>query len=131
MTRTQTIFSWTGQIGAALILAQTLFFKFSGAAESVYIFNALGVEPWGRLAAGAMEALVVVLLLIPRSAAVGALLGAGMMLGAAGAHLGPLGIEVQGDGGFLFGLALLAFCLCSLSLLIRRKQLPIIGARLP
>lgn len=131
MTRTQTILSWIGQIGAALILAQTLFFKFSGAAESVYIFSTLGVEPWGRLATGAMEAVVVVLLLIPRSAAVGALLGAGMMLGAAGAHLGPLGIEVHGDGGFLFGLALVAFCFCSLTLLVRRKQLPIIGARLP
>jgi len=90
---------------AAGILGQTLFFKFSGAAESRWIFETLGVEPWGRLGTGALEAVAVLLLLLPRTAALGALLATGLMAGAIGSHLTLLGIEVQGDGGLLFALA--------------------------
>lgn len=90
---------------AAGILGQTLFFKFSGAAESRWIFETLGAEPWGRLGTGALEAVAVVLLLLPRTAALGALLATGLMAGAIGSHLAVLGIEVQGDGGLLFALA--------------------------
>src|SRR5688572_21778690 len=125
--RTQTITSWTLQIVAAAILAQTLFFKFTGAEESKYIFTALGAEPWGRVATGCAELVAVLLLLAPRTVTLGAMLSLGLMVGAIGSHLTKLGIVVQGDGGLLFGLALTVFA-CSLAILaIRRRQIPVLG----
>lgn len=115
--------SWALRIVAAVILGQTLFFKFSGAEESRYIFGALGVEPWGRYAAGVSELLAVILLLLPRTAALGALLGLGVMAGALMAHLAVLGIEIQGDGGTLFYLALLVFACCAGALWLHRGTL--------
>ena len=94
------------RFAAALILLQTLYFKFSGAPESVHIFSTLGVEPWGRLASGVAELVAAILLLTTRWNWLGAALAIGIMLGALGAHLTVLGIEVQGDGGLLFALAL-------------------------
>lgn len=124
------VMSWICQLVAAGILAQTLYFKFSGAPESRYIFSTLGMEPWGRIGTGALELVAVVLLLIPRTAAVGALVAAGLMGGAIMAHLTRLGIQVQGDGGLLFGLAL-AVLLVSLAVLVLRfRELPFLGARL-
>ena len=93
----------------AAILAQTLYFKFTGAPESVYIFETLGIEPWGRLASGVAELVAAVLLLLPRTAVWGALLSLGIISGAILSHLTMLGIEVQGDGGLLFGLAVAVF----------------------
>jgi uncharacterized membrane protein YphA (DoxX/SURF4 family) len=94
------------RIAAAIILLQTLYFKFSGAPESVHIFSTLGVEPWGRLASGVAELVAAILLLTTRWNWLGAALAIGIMLGALGTHLTVLGIEVQGDGGLLFALAL-------------------------
>ena len=94
------------RIAAAIILLQTLFFKFTGAPESVHIFSTLGVEPWGRLASGVAELMAAILLLTTRWNWLGAALAIGIMLGALGTHLTVLGIEVQGDGGLLFALAL-------------------------
>lgn len=113
---------WIAQLVAAGILGQTLFFKFSGAPESVWIFQTLGAEPWGRLGSGAVEALAVVLLLTPRGAVWGALLGLGTMLGAVASHLAFLGIEVQGDGGLLFALANVVLVACLAVLWMRRAQ---------
>ena len=108
---------------AAFILAQTLFFKFTGAEESVWIFQRLGAEPWGRIGSGVAELVCVVLLLIPRTAFLGALGGLGVISGAILSHLFVLGIDVKGDGGLLFGLAVLVF-VCSASLLwLQRTQL--------
>jgi len=120
--RRRRIGSYLLQTVAAVILAQTLFFKFSGAPEPVHIFTTLGVEPWGRLATALVETLTVVLLLVSRTAVMGALLGAGSMLGAIGAHLGPLGIEVLGDHGLLFGLAVITLLACCGVLWLRRDQ---------
>ena len=121
------VMSWICQLVAAGILAQTLYFKFTGAPESRYIFSTLGMEPWGRIGTGALEVVAVVLLLLPRTAALGALLAAGLMGGAILAHLTRLGIEIQGDGGLLFGLAL-AVLLVSLGVLVLRfRELPIVG----
>jgi putative oxidoreductase len=97
---------------AIIILVQTLFFKFSAAPESVFIFTALGVEPWGRIFSGIVELIVCVLLIIPGATAFGALLGAGTMLGALGAHFVKLGVVVQADGGLLFSLALVTLACC-------------------
>jgi putative oxidoreductase len=122
--------SWLLQIVVAVILLQTLVFKFTGAAESVYIFSTLGLEPWGRYASGIAELIAAVLLLVPGFAPYGALLAVGVIAGAIMSHLTTLGIEVQGDGGLLFGLAITVF-VCSLAILaIRRGELPIIGATL-
>lgn len=93
----------------AAILVQTLYFKFTGAPESVYIFQTLGAEPWGRLGSGVAELIAAVLLLVPRTAGIGAVLSMGIISGALLSHLTLLGIEVQGDGGLLFGLAVAVF----------------------
>ena len=96
------VVSWICRIAAAVILLQTLYFKFTGAPESVYIFTKVGFEPWGRYASGVAELFAAILLLFPRSAWAGALLAAGVMVGAIGSHLTKLGIVVQDDGGLLF-----------------------------
>lgn len=123
LTTVARIVSWIAQLTAAVILAQTLFFKFAGAPESVWIFRTLGVEPWGRWAAGLSELLAVVLLLVPQTAVFGALLALGVMAGAIGAHLTRLGIAVQGDGGLLFGLAVAVTVAALVVIAIRRRQL--------
>ena len=125
--RIHTTASWIFQLVAAVILAQTLFFKFSGAEESKYIFSTLGVEPWGRLATGGVELVAVILLLIPRTVTLGALLALGLMTGALGSHLTKLGVVVKNDGGLLFVLAATVFACSAAVLVLRRRQIPVIG----
>lgn len=103
---------WILRIVAAAILLQTLYFKFSGAEESKYIFSTLGVEPFGRIFAGVSELIAAILLLIPRTTLLGALMGAGVMAGAIASHIFVLGIVVQNDGGQLFALALIVLASC-------------------
>lgn len=122
--------SWMLQIVVAAILAQTLYFKFTAAPESVYIFTALGLEPAGRIGSGIAEAVAVVLLLLPASAAIGALLALGVISGALLSHLTQLGIEVQGDGGLLFVLACVVFAASAVVIWLRRGELPVVGPRL-
>jgi hypothetical protein len=124
------VVSWICQIIVAAILFQTLFFKFTGAPESKYIFETLGLEPVGRIGSGIVELITVVLLLVPRTAAVGAVLALGTISGALLAHATKLGIVVQDDGGLLFGLAVTVFVTSLVVLVSRRRQLPIIGHRL-
>lgn len=114
---------WVLKIIAALIMLQTLYFKFSGAEESVYIFSRLGMEPWGRVGTGVLELIASVLILYPRTTVIGALLGAGLMSGAIFFHLTRLGIAVQGDRGLLFIYALLVLLCCFLLLFISRKEI--------
>lgn len=128
--KTHSVLSWSLQGVAAAILGQTLFFKFTAAPESVYIFSKLGAEPWGRVATGLAELVAVILLLTPRWAAVGALLSLGLMTGAVGSHVTRLGIVVQNDGGLLFGLAGVVMA-CAIGILVlRRGELPGVGPRL-
>ena len=117
-----TIGTWTLRIIAAFILLQTLFFKFSAAEESVYIFSTLGMEPWGRIGSGILELIASILILYPRTTFIGAALGAGLMGGAIFFHLTKLGLVVKNDGGQLFIYALLVFASCILLLIIYRKQ---------
>ena len=123
--------TWALRLVAAAILLQTLFFKFSGAEESVYIFSRVGLEPVGRIGSGIAELIAAVLLLIPSTVALGAALSVGVMSGALFFHLTLLGIEVKGDGGLLFGLAAVVFVSAFALLVIFRRQLPLIGERLP
>lgn len=112
---------WIARIAAALILLQTLYFKFTGAEESVYIFSAIGIEPWGRIGTGVLELITAILLLLNATAWIGALLGLGIMAGAIFFHLTVLGIEVKGDGGYLFLLASMV-TLCCIFILAYNKQ---------
>ncbi len=129
LTRTALIVSWTLQLLVAGILFQTLFFKFTGAEESVYIFSTLGIEPWGRIASGIAELIVVVLILYPPTAAVGALLGLGVISGALVSHT-RLGLVVRDDGGLLFALAVTVFAASAAVLYLRRHELTVLAARL-
>jgi uncharacterized membrane protein YphA (DoxX/SURF4 family) len=114
---------WICRIIAALILLQTLFFKFSGAEESVYIFTKVHMEPWGRIGVGIMELIAGILLLIPRTSVYGALIAIGLMLGAIAMHLFILGIEVMNDGGQLFIYALLVLLASIFIVWTERPQL--------
>jgi uncharacterized membrane protein YphA (DoxX/SURF4 family) len=82
LTKKQKIISWALQIIVALILFQTLFFKFTGAEESKYIFSTLGLEPYGRIGSGIAELIAVILLLIPATVTLGAILSVGVISGA-------------------------------------------------
>src|ERR1700739_618999 len=103
-TVTIAVLSWVLRITAAIILLQTLFFKFTAAPESVYIFTKVGAEPWGRILSGIIELVAAVLLLVPSFTWLGSMLAIGVMAGAILSHLTVLGIEVQGDMGLLFAL---------------------------
>lgn len=111
----------------AVILLQTLYFKFSGAPESIYIFETLGLEPVGRIGLGVVELIVAILILIPRTTWLGAILGAGIMSGALFSHITKLGIVVQNDGGTLFTLALVTFIFCVVLVWKNRKQIPFVN----
>ena len=116
-----TIFMWVLRIIPALIMLQTLFFKFTGAAESIYIFSKLNIEPWGRYGSGVAELIAGILLLIPRYSVWGALLALGVMGGAILSHLTVLGIEIMGDKGQLFYMALITAA-CSAIILFLNKD---------
>ncbi|KQC00724.1 DoxX family protein [Pedobacter sp. Hv1] len=113
---------WVLRLIAAIIMLQTLFFKFTGAPESIYIFSKLGMEPWGRIGTGVLELLASILILMPRTTGIGALMGTGLMAGAIYFHLSNLGIVVQNDHGKLFMLALIVLIPCLLLLYIFRAQ---------
>jgi hypothetical protein len=127
MSKSLTVISWGCQLLVAGILLQTLFFKFTGAEESVYIFTKVGAEPWGRIGSGVLELIAAVMLLVPALVPYGAILTLGAMSGALLGHLTVLGIEVKGDGGLLFGLALTCFVGAVAILVLHRAQIPVIG----
>jgi putative oxidoreductase len=129
-TVTIAVLSWVLRITAAIILLQTLFFKFTAAPESVYIFTKVGAEPWGRIGSGVVELIAAILILTPRFTWLGSLLAIAVMAGAIISHLTVLGIEVQGDKGLLFALALIVFVFSAVNLLLHRTEIPVIGRRL-
>jgi uncharacterized membrane protein YphA (DoxX/SURF4 family) len=120
------IFIWIVKLTAVVILLQTLYFKFTGAEESVYIFSKLGAEPYGRIGSGVIELLVSILILIPRTTLIGALLGMGTMFGAIVSHLFILGIDVKNDGGELFILAIITFLCCIILVFEDRNRIPML-----
>ena len=124
MNRNTTLLFWFVRIVAALIMLQTLYFKFTGAKESIEIFTRMGMEPWGRVGTGVVELIASILLLIPATVWLGAILSIGVISGAILSHLTILGIEVQGDGGYLFILAVITLICSWIALFLDRKQLP-------
>jgi putative oxidoreductase len=128
MEKLPLILYWGARLIAAVIMLQTLYFKFSGSEESVYIFTTVGMEPWGRISIGALELIASALLLFNATAWLGSGLALGLMVGAIGMHLTILGISVQGDGGYLFFLAV-AVALCSAFVLFKNKEKVLLLAR--
>lgn len=114
---------WILRILPAVILLQTLYFKFTASPESVYIFTTVGMEPWGRIGSGIVELIAAILILTPRTTWLGALLAMGVMSGAIFFHITMLGIEVQGDGGLLFAYALLVFFCCAVLVYLNRENI--------
>ena len=132
-----TIFIWVLRLVAAVILLQTLFFKFTGAPESVYIFTKVGsgiglnfLEPWGRIGSGVVELVASILILWPAFSWLGSLLVMGTAAAAILFHLIILGIDVQGDHGLLFALAWAVLIASAINLFAVRTSIPFIGERL-
>lgn len=105
---------------AAIILLQTLYFKFSAAPESVYIFTTIGLEPAGRIGIGCLELVAGILLLWNKTAVYGAILAFGLMVGAIQFHLTKLGVDVMNDGGQLFYLAIIV-AVCSAIIIVLQR----------
>jgi uncharacterized membrane protein YphA (DoxX/SURF4 family) len=123
MSKSSVTIIWILRLIAVFIMVQSLFFKFSGAPESVYIFSTLGIEPWGRIGTGIIELIAAVLLIIPRTSWIGAVIGLGTMTGAIFSHLTKLGVEVAGDHGQLFIYALVTFLCCLVILIMERQRI--------
>lgn len=115
------------RIIVALILIQTLRFKFTAHPDSVYIFEQVGLEPAGRIGIGIAELISAILILIPRTVWLGALLTMGIIGGAIFLHLTDLGIDVRGDGGLLFMTAVVTFVQATILLFINKAQIPLLG----
>lgn len=124
------VLSWLFQLTAAIILLQTLYFKFTAHEESVYIFTTVGMEPWGRIGSGVAELVAGALLLLPRTVVHGALLAAMIMVGAIASHLFVLGIVVKDDGGQLFIMACVVFFSSVGLLYLHRDELSMWKAKL-
>ncbi len=116
---------WGARVVAAVIMIQTLYFKFSASEESVYIFTTVGMEPWGRLGVGSMELVASILLLIPSLVWLGSLFAVGLMAGAVMMHATILGIEVKDDGGQLFIYAIVVLFCAAYAFWVSRKSIPL------
>ena len=129
LSKALNILDWLLRIVVAVILLQTLFFKFTGAKESVYIFTTLGAEPSGRLGSGVVELIASILLLVPRTAVFGAILALGTISGAIFAHVTKLGVTIPAvdDRGELFGLALAVLVGSLVVLYLHRGEIPVVG----
>src|SRR5204863_7089199 len=123
MLNFSTIGIWILRLLAAIILLQTLYFKFSAAPESIYIFSKIGMEPWGRIGTGILELMAAVLILIPATTVVGSLIAIALISGAIFFHLTKLGVNVRNDGGQLFIYALLVFISSVVLVIIYRNEL--------
>lgn len=124
LSRAQITTSLVCRIIAASIMIETLFFKFTGARESVYIFSQMNMEAWWRYGQGIWELIASVLLLTPRSSWAGGILTLGALGAAILSHLTVLGIEIQGDHGLLFGMALVTFTCGFIVTYIHRHEIP-------
>jgi uncharacterized membrane protein YphA (DoxX/SURF4 family) len=111
------------RLAAAIILLQTLYFKFTAQPESVILFTKLGVEPWGRIGTGIIELIAGILLIYGPTSILGAILGVGLMGGAIASHLFVIGIASQGDGGQLFTLAIIVMICCLLIIMLNKEKL--------
>ena len=119
-----TLFIWIIKLVAVIILLQTLYFKFTAAPESIFIFSTLGIEPFGRIGSGIVELIASILILIPRTTLLGAVLGFATMITAIFSHIFVLGIEIQNDGGTLFVLAVITLLCCLILIYNQKDKIP-------
>lgn len=119
---TKNIISWVLRLTVAIILLQTLYFKFTAHPDSVHIFSALGVEPWGRIGLGIVELITAILILTPKTKIIGMINSLGIILGAVFSHLLVLGVNVGNDGGSLFTLAIIVLIASTLFLIIHKNE---------
>ncbi len=120
--QTKNVISWILRLVVAVILLQTLYYKFTAHPDSVHIFSALGVEPYGRIGLGIIELITAVLVLMPRTQLYGMVLSLGIILGAIFSHLLVLGVNVQNDGGGLFTLAIIVLIACAIYLIMHKDE---------
>ena len=120
---TKNIISWVLRLTVGVILLQTLYFKFTAHPDSVHIFSALGVEPWGRIGLGIIELITAILILIPKTKIIGMLNSLGIILGAVFSHILVLGINVSNDGGDLFTLAIVVLVASVIFLILHKNEL--------
>ena len=119
--------SFTARLLIAIILLQSLYFKFGSHEQAIHIFSTLGVEPWGRFLLGVIELVLAIAILFPTTKSIANTLTALLMIGAVGTHLlTPLGIVVswngQNDGGKLFAMAVAIIILCVVELGIEKRN---------
>ena len=119
--KNKNIISWVLRLTVAIILIQTLYYKFTAHADSVHIFSELGVEPWGRIGLGIIELITAILVLIPNTKIIGMIISLGIIIGAISSHLLVLGINVSNDGGGLFTLAIIVL-IASVTFLMMNKK---------
>lgn len=113
----------TTAIIAAILFLQSVYFKFIGAPGSIFIFTEIGIEPYGRILIGVLELIVALLLIFRKTSLLGSVLGLGFILGAIFTHLYVLGIEVQNDGGVLFGMAIIVLISSIINITVQSKKL--------
>jgi len=128
--KTKNIISWALRLTVAIILLQTLYFKFTAHPDSVHIFSALGIEPWGRIGLGIVELITALLILIPKTKIIGMINSLGIIIGAVFSHLLVLGVTVGNDGGSLFTLAIIVFIASTLFLILHKSEVLILLKRL-
>lgn len=120
--KTKNFISWLLRLTVVIILLQTLYFKFTAHPESVHIFSALGVEPWGRIGLGIIELITAILILTPKTKIIGMINSLGIILGAVFSHLLVLGVTVGNDGGGLFTLAIIVLIASTLFLILHKTE---------
>ncbi|HHN78721.1 MAG TPA: hypothetical protein ENK11_08645 [Phycisphaerales bacterium] len=135
-----TIFSWVLQIIAVAIFAMAAIPKLTGDEGSKALFEVLGAEPAGRYGVGVMEIVAIALLLIPRTVVFGSMLSILLMIGAIGAHATKLGFSIDpvalghpealkaAEGPAMFAMALAVLIANIIVLMIRRRQIPLLGS---
>jgi hypothetical protein len=128
--KTKNIISWALRLTVAIILLQTLYFKFTAHPDSVHIFSALGIEPWGRIGLGIVELITALLILTPKTKIIGMINSLGIIIGAVFSHLLVLGVTVGNDGGSLFTLAIIVFIASTLFLILHKSEVLILLKRL-
>lgn len=115
---------WVLQIIPAVIFGRAAFYKLTGAAGSRALFASLEMEPTGRVLIGVLELSCAIFLLIPSLSSYGAILGLGIMIGAAIGH-----VTVIGFGGAFLTLFLsgnLAAVCCLALIYLRREEVPVV-----
>jgi putative oxidoreductase len=89
--KTMNVVLWLLQIAAAGMFVFVGFLKLSGNEQMVGLFAAIGLGQWFRYLTGTLEVAGAILLLIPRTSGLGALMLVGVMIGAVMTHLFVVG----------------------------------------